>query len=101
VTSKPDPIEILVRHQEAALVRHGTPMDQAHAEAVAIVDGVLEDLARLDLRDVYLSVILRRARVYRMKCQGLKVSVICERLGIGPSQAKLDYRAELLRRRVS
>ena len=33
MTAKPDAIEILVQHQRAALVRHGTPMDRAQAEA--------------------------------------------------------------------
>lgn len=96
----PDAIDILVSHQTAALVRYGRPLEQARLEAEEIVAGVLEDMARLGLKDVYLSVALRRARVYRLKCQGLKVAVICERLGICPAQAKVDYKAELLRRRA-
>ena len=101
MTSKPDTIEILVRHQEAALVRHGTPVDRAHAEAIDIVEGVLADLARLDLKDVYLGVALRRAHVYRLKSMGLKPEVICERVGICLAQFKVDYKAELLRRRIA
>ena len=100
MTAKPDAIEILVSHQAAALVRHGTPIDKARAEAEDIVAGVLADLNRIGLQDVYLSVALRRARVYRLKCQGVHLKAICERLEICPTQAKKDYRAELLRRRT-
>jgi hypothetical protein len=97
---RPDPIEILVSHQTAALVRCGRPMGVARKEAEDIVAVVLEDLARIGLADVYLSVALRRARVYRMKSSGLTATVISERLGVCMTQIKKDYRAELLRRRM-
>ena len=100
MTAKPDPIEILVAHQRAALVRHGTPLDKADEEAEGIVASVLEDLGRLGLQDVYLGVALRRARVYRLRCQGVHFRVICELLGVTRQQAHHDYRAELLRRRT-
>ena len=102
MTSKPDAIEILVSHQAAALVRHGTPLDRAQAEAEAedIVAGVLADLNRIGLQDVYLGVALRRAKVYRLRCQGHTFRVICERLGVTRQQAAEDYRREMLRRRT-
>lgn len=100
MTHKPDALEILVRHQEAALVRHGTPVDKARQEAEDIVDGVIEDLARIGPQDVHLYVVIRRARVYRMRCQGLTFKVVCERLGVTRQQAHDDYRKELLRRRT-
>ena len=99
--NRPDPIEILVSHQTTILVRCGRSPEQARAEAEDIVAVILEDLGRIGLQDVYLGVALRRARVYRMKSQGLTVTVICERLGICLTQAKKDYRAELLRRRLA
>ena len=100
MTAKPDAIEILVQHQRAALVRHGTPMDRAQAEAEDIVAGVLADLNRIGLQDVYLGVALRRAKVYRLRCQGHAFRVICERLGVTRQQAAEDYRREMLRRRT-
>ena len=100
MTAKPDAIEILVSHQAAALVRHGTPMDRAQAEAEDIVAGVLADLNRIGLQDVYLGVALRRAKVYRLRCQGHTFRVICERLGVTRQQAAEDYRREMLRRRT-
>lgn len=96
---KPDPIEILVQHQAAALVRHGARVEDARAEAEGIIETLLNDLAKLDLQDVYLGVALRRARVYRLRSQGLKLVTVCERLGISKRQAVIDYRAELVRRR--
>ncbi len=96
-----DAIEILVTHQAAALVRHGTPMDKARAEAEGIVDVVLMDLVRIGLEDVYLGVALRRARVYRLRCQGVSYRVVCERLGISRQQAAHDYASELERKRAS
>lgn len=98
--SRPDAIDILVSHQIAALVRCGRPLEEARKEAEDIVEVLMNDLARIGLLDVYLSVALRRAKVYRMKCQGMTVQVICERLAICPAQAKNDYKAELLRRRA-
>ena len=100
MTAKPDPIEILVQHQAAALIRCGRPVEDARKEAEDIVAVVLEDLARSGLQDVYLSVALRRNRVYRLRCQGHTFRVICERLGVTRQQAHTDYRAELLRRRA-
>lgn len=97
---RPDAIEILVRHQAAALVRRGVLIEAARKEAEDIVAVLLEDLARIGLADVYLSVALRRNHVYRMRCQGLTFRVICERLGIHRVTAQSDYKAELLRRRA-
>ena len=97
---KPDPIEILVQHQTAALIRHGAKVDEARAEAEGIIETLLNDLAKMDLQDVHLGVALRRARVYRLRCQGMTFRVVCERLGICDKQARLDYRQELMRRRA-
>jgi len=97
--TRPDPIEILERHQAAALVRHGASLEEAAREATAIVDTVLNTLAALGLKDEYLYVVIRRARVYRMRSQGLTVKVVGERLGISRSQVKVDYSAEMNRRR--
>jgi len=97
--TRPDPIEILERHQAAALVRHGASIEEAAREAKGIVETVLNDLAALRLKDEYLYVVIRRARVYRMRSQGLTVEVIGERLGISRSQVKVDYSAEMNRRR--
>ena len=97
---KPDPIEILVRHQAAALVRHGAKVDEARAEAEGIVETLLNDLAKLNPQDVYLGVALRRARVYRLRCQGLSFNAICERLDIHRVTAQEYYRHELMRRRA-
>jgi hypothetical protein len=96
---RPDPVEILVAHQVAALVRCGRPIDAAQGEAEDIVATVLEDMARIGLRDVYLGVALRRSRVYRYRCQGIAYQVICERLGISRQQASHDYEAEMVRLR--
>lgn len=101
MTRQTDAVEILVQHQAAALVRHGVPIERAHEEAQRVVDVLLSDLSKLGLHDVLLGVALRRAQVYRLRSQGLKVVVICERLGISKRQAVIDYRAELMRRRQS
>ena len=95
---RPDPIEILVRHQTAALEAHGVDSNFARTEAEERVAQVLEQLAQLGLKDVYLGVALSRARVYRMRCAGHTVQVICERLGISRTIEYEDYRAELRRR---
>ena len=99
MTRRPDAIEILVRNQTAVLVRHGMHPDVARREAEENVAVILEDLARIGLDDVYLSVALRRARVYRFRCQGLPEAVISVRLGISTRQVERDYTQELLRRR--
>lgn len=98
--ARPDAIEILVQHQVAALVRCGRPLDMARGEAENIVAVVLEDLARTVPNDVCIGVAIRRARVYRLRCQKHTYKVICERLGISRYTADLDYRAELARRRA-
>jgi len=97
---KADAVEILVRHQEAVLIRFGRPLDKARKEAESIVETVLIDMERIGLQDVYLGVALRRSRVYRLRSQGHTFKVICERLGICRKQAHTDYRSEMLRRRV-
>lgn len=56
---KPDPIEILVQHQTAALIRHGAKVDEARAEAEGIVETMLNDLEKIGLRDVQLGAALR------------------------------------------
>lgn len=97
--SRPDAIDILVSHQVAALVRCGRPLEEARKEAEDIVEVLMNDLARIGLLDVYLSVALRRAKVYRLRCQGLTVKNISDRVGACQMTVKSDYRAELLRRR--
>ena len=97
---KPDPIEILVQHQTAALIRHGAKVDEARAEAEGIVETMLNDLEKIGLRDVHLGVALRRARVYRLRCQGVSFRAICERLAIHRVTAQDYYRHELMRRRA-
>ena len=97
---RPDPITILVRNQALVLEAHGVDPTAAWSEAEGHVARVLEELAQAGLQDMYLAVALRRARVYRMRCQGQTVRVICERLGISLTIAKDDYRAEMHRRRV-
>ncbi len=96
---RPDPIEILVAHQAAALVRCGRPIEQAREEAEDIVKVVLEDLFRIGLKDIYLSVALRRSRVYHMRSQGLTALVVSKRLGISIATVKRYYKAEMLRQR--
>ena len=96
---RPDPIEILVRNQAAAHMNAGMPPGAALEQAETTVATILEELAQIGLADVYLSVALRRARVYRMRVQCMKVSAICERIGIGRTQVFKDIRAELERRR--
>ena len=97
---KPDPIEILVQHQTAALIRHGAKVEEARAEAEGIVETMLNDLEKIGLRDVQLGVALRRARVYRLRCQGVSFRAICERLAIHRVTAQDYYRHELMRRRA-
>ena len=99
MTRRPDAIEILVQNQTAVLVRHGTHPDVARREAEENVAVILEDLARIGLDDVYLGVALRRARVYRFRCQGISETAISVRLGISTRQVERDYTQELLRRR--
>ena len=96
---RPDPVEILVRNHAAALEAEGSSPTMAREKAEAHIGDVLEELGALGLADVYLGVALRRARVYRMRCQGHTVRVICERLGVCERLVQLDYRAELDRRR--
>jgi hypothetical protein len=96
---RPDPITILVCNQARILEAHGVEPAKAWAEAETHVAAVLEELAQAGLADMYLSVALRRARVYRMRCAGQTVRVICERLGVCRALVVRDYRAELDRRR--
>lgn len=96
-----DAIEIMVSSQASVLIRFGKSEADARREAESIVAGILDEMASLGVRDVYLGVALRRSRVYRMRCGGLKFGVVCERLGITRQQAAKDYRAELMRRRTA
>lgn len=93
------PVEILEHYQAAMLVRHGANIEDAKREARDAVRMILDEMAGLGLKDEYLYVAIRRDRVYRMRSQGLTVEVIGERLGISRSQIKVDYAAEMNRRR--
>jgi len=94
-----DAIDIMVIHQINALVRCGRPVESARHEAEDIVSMILEDMARIGLRDVYIGVALRRARVYKLRDQGVTSIVVSERMGICLAQAKNDYKSEMIRRR--
>ena len=94
---KPDPVDLLVSHLAAALVRHGMPPDQARLDAEERVAVILEDLAR---SGAPVGQFLRRVRVYRLRCQGLQMQLIADRLGIHRTTAQREYRAELMRRRA-
>ena len=98
--SRPDAIEILVKNQMVALIRRGASLEDARQEAEDSVAITLEDLSRMGCLDVYLSVALRRAKVYRMRCQGLTYKTIEERLCISRSTAERDNESELMRRRA-
>lgn len=95
---EPDIITLWTQHLTVAFVRLGRSPENAREDALDFIDVLLEDAARQCAQDVRLSAALRSARIYRMRCQGLKVSVIHERLGYSPAQIKRDYKAELARR---
>lgn len=97
--SKPDAITVLVQNQMRALVEHGVPPEEAAKEAEERVANVLEEMARMHMTDVYIGVALRRATVYRLRSEGVSTAAVCERVGIKPTQAWLDYESELHRRR--
>ena len=92
-----DPVDILVFHLVAALVRHGMDPEQARKDAEERVAVVLEDLAR---SGAPVGIYLRRVRVYRLRCQGVQMQAIADRLGIARETAHREYRAEMLRRRA-
>lgn len=96
---KPDPIEILVQHQAAALVRHGAKVEEARAEAEGIVEVMLHDLSRAGLHDVPVRLGLMRALVYRLRSSGVKAEAVATRLGVTRRTVTLHYRAERERRR--
>ena len=91
-----DPVDILVAHMVAALVRHGMDPERALADAEERVAVVLEDLARAGAP---VGAFLRRVRVYRLRCQGVQMQIIADRLGIARETAHREYRTEMLRRR--
>ena len=97
--SRPDAISILVKNQIAALEAHGVAPELAQAEAEERVHRLLDEMAQIGLADVYISVAIRRAHVYRLRCQGLSISEVHDRLGIHKTAIKEDYRHELDRRR--
>jgi hypothetical protein len=97
--TRPDPIEIMTRRVAIGLVRGGMSIEHAAVEADAVVDCILDEMARLGLKDQYVYICMRRSRVYRMRSQGLTATVVGERLGIRKSQVFEDYKAELARRR--
>jgi len=94
-----DPIEVLVSHQANVLVRCGRPMEAARVEAEDIVASLLGDLARLGCAGVPIDQLFRRARVYRLRCQGNTVQIISERMGVSIATVKRDIVCELRRRR--
>lgn len=94
--SRPDALEVLVTHYACVLLRAGHTPEQARHEAELRVDLVVEDLARAGAP---VGIFLRRIRVYRLRCQGLGMQVIADRLGVHRTTAHAEYRAELLRRR--
>lgn len=92
-----DPVNILVSHMAAALIRHGMDPERARSDAEERVMVVLEDLAR---SGAPVGIYLRRVRVYRMRTTlRLPCAVIAERLGIARETVSREYRAELQRRR--
>ena len=98
--NRPDPIDILVRNQAEALMAHGVSQARAFEEAEVRVAKVLDELNQIGLADTYLRVAIRRARVYRLRCQGESIDSVCETLNIRHTTEWLDYRAELTRRRL-
>ena len=97
--NKPDAIQILVNNQAKALIDHGVPVEAAFAEAEDRVAQVLHELEHLGLAGSYIGLALRRAHVYQLRNAGLTVRVVGQRLGIGTTAVKRDYKAEMLRRR--
>lgn len=91
-----DPVDILVSHLVAALVRHGMDPAAARESAEERTAIILEDLAR---SGAPVGIYLRRVRVYRMRCQGVQINAIAERLSIGRATVCREYKAELMRRR--
>ena len=92
-----DPVDILVSHLVAALVRHGMDPDAARASAEERTAVIMEDLARAGAP---VGIYLRRVRVYRLRCQGVQMQAIADRLGITRETAHREYRVEMLRRRA-
>ena len=95
----PDAIQVLVTNQAKSLIDHGVPVEAAYLEAEERVALLLKELEHLGLADVYISVAIRRAQVYRLRSQGLLVRTVQERLGICKRVVIKDYKAEMLRHR--
>lgn len=94
--SRPDALETMVTHYACVLLRAGYTPDDAWHEAELRVDLLVEELAR---GGAPVGVWLRRIKVYRLRCQGLGMQVIADRLSIARETAHREYRAEMLRRR--
>lgn len=91
-----DPVDILVSHLVAALVRHGMDPAAARESAEERTAVILEDLARAGAP---VGIFLRRVRVYRLRCQGVQMQQIADRMNVSRCQAHMDYKRELQRRR--
>lgn len=96
--TRQDAVDILVQHQAASLVRNGVPIERAQEEAYLVVDLIVSDLSRMGLHDVKIGVALRRALIYRLRSQGVKVSALVLRLGVCKAKVCSDYKSEQRRR---
>jgi len=96
--SRLDAKQVLAVHIACSLIRGGhTPEEAAH-EADLRLDFVIEDLVRAGAP---LGRYLRQIRVYELRCQGLTMQTIADRMGIARETAHREYRAEMLRKRGS
>lgn len=93
-----DTKKVLVVHIACSLIRGGQTPEEAAHEAKMRVDLVMEDLKRAGLP---LGDMLEEERVYELRCQGLTMQTIADRLGIHRTTAHVKYRAALMRKRNS